>query len=109
MSDSNLLKDLCKQIERVLPSRKKDANFQIKGAFYHDTIFEKFLKREQMRTREKLRLRNQDRKNSIANPRRLNLNIYSERTRKENPRKSKELKRKEGKEGKPVYNTNIKI
>jgi hypothetical protein len=51
MSDSNLLKDLCKQIERVLPSKKKDGNFQIKGAFYHDAIFEKYLKKEQMKTR----------------------------------------------------------
>jgi hypothetical protein len=39
MSDSNVLKDLCTQIERVLPSRKKDGSFQIKGAFYQDTIF----------------------------------------------------------------------
>ena len=78
MSDSNLLKDLCRQIERVLPSKKKDSNFQIKGAFYHDTIFEKYLKKEQMKTREKLRLRNQERKVSIGHaPRKFNLNIFS--------------------------------
>jgi hypothetical protein len=84
MSDSNLLKDLCKQIEKVLPSKKKDGNFQIKGAFYHDAIFEKYLKKEQMKTREKLRLRNQERKNSITNPpKRLNLNIFSAKNREE--------------------------
>lgn len=77
MSDSKVLKDLCKQIEKVLPSKKKD-NFQIKGAFYHDTIFEKYLKKEQMKTREKLRLRNQERKASISNaPNRLNLHLFT--------------------------------
>jgi len=33
MSDSKLLKDMCKVIEKALPSNKLDKNFQIKGTF----------------------------------------------------------------------------
>lgn len=106
MSDSNLLKDLCKQIERALPSRKKDGDFQIKGAFYHDAIFEKYLKRQQIKTREQLRQRNQERRQSNA--------PHPHLTHTQPPRRpSKELRRKERERererGKPVFNTNIKI
>lgn len=33
MSDSKLLKDMCKVIEKALPTTKLDPNFQIKGSF----------------------------------------------------------------------------
>lgn len=39
MSDSKLLKDMCKQIEKVLPSSKFDGNFHIQGAFNNERIF----------------------------------------------------------------------
>jgi hypothetical protein len=33
MSDSKLLKDMCKVIEKALPTTKMDKNFQIKGSY----------------------------------------------------------------------------
>lgn len=44
MTDSKLLKDMCKQIEKVLPSNKHDKLFEIKGAFGQDKMFEHYLK-----------------------------------------------------------------
>jgi hypothetical protein len=34
MSDSNLLKDMCKVIDKALPSNKHDNHFDIKGSFH---------------------------------------------------------------------------
>lgn len=39
MTDSKLLKDMCRQIELVLPSKKNDKHFQIKGNFDQDKMF----------------------------------------------------------------------
>jgi hypothetical protein len=58
MSDSKLLKDMCRVIEKALPSSKNDTNFQIKGSFNsinHDRIFEEYLKQEERRLKPKLR------------------------------------------------------
>lgn len=85
-----------------MPTRKKDGGFQIKGAFYHDAIFEKYLKRQQMKTREQLRHRNQERRQNNAPHPHL---IHTQPPR----RPSKELRRKEREREKPVFNTNIKI
>lgn len=33
MSDSKLLKEMCKEIDKVFPKKKKDSSFQLAGAF----------------------------------------------------------------------------
>ena len=42
MSDSKLLNDMCKAIDKALPASKFDKNFEIKGSFTnlnHDKFF----------------------------------------------------------------------
>jgi hypothetical protein len=49
MSDSKLLKEMCKVIEKALPTTKLDKNFQIKGSYTslnQDKVFEEYLKQE---------------------------------------------------------------
>lgn len=48
MSESNLLKDMCKEIERALPRTKND-HFQVKASFNHanhEKIFERYIKQQ---------------------------------------------------------------
>jgi hypothetical protein len=47
MSDSKLLKEVCKQIDRALPSTEHDGTFQVKGAFSNEKIFEQYLRKEE--------------------------------------------------------------
>ena len=51
MSDSKLLKDMCKVIEKALPTTKQDHRFEIKGSFNsinHDhRYFEDYLKKQE--------------------------------------------------------------
>lgn len=54
MSDSKLLKDMCKAIEKALP--KNQAPLDIKGTFHHLThprIFEEYLQRQQRKQAQK--------------------------------------------------------
>jgi len=47
MSDSKILNDMCKAIEKALPTNKFDKNFQIKGSFTtlnNDKFFEEYMK-----------------------------------------------------------------
>jgi hypothetical protein len=47
MSDSTILNDMCKAIEKALPASKLDRNFEIKGSFTslsNDKFFEEYLK-----------------------------------------------------------------
>jgi hypothetical protein len=55
MSDSKLLKDMCKVIEKALPSNKPDHRLDIKGSFTHDRYFEEYLKKQEGRFKPKLR------------------------------------------------------
>jgi hypothetical protein len=47
MSDSKLLKEVCRQIDKALPSTEHDGTFQVRGSFNHDKIFEQYLKKEE--------------------------------------------------------------
>ena len=62
MSDSKLLKDMCKTIERALPSTKNDHCFEIKGSFSQaqDHYFEEYLQRQEGRFKPKLKDRYKD-------------------------------------------------
>lgn len=74
MSDSKLLKDMCKVIEKALPSNKHDNHFEIKGSFNHFTthhIFEEYIKREEKKNKPKLRAR--EKPESHIPTRRINL------------------------------------
>jgi hypothetical protein len=49
MSDSKILNDMCKAIEKALPTSKLDKKFQIKGSFTsmnNHKFFEEYLKEE---------------------------------------------------------------
>ena len=60
MSDSKLLKDMCKVIEKALPSSKFDRGLDIKGSFHHDRYFEEYLKRQEGNLKPKLNNRYRD-------------------------------------------------
>ena len=82
MSDSKLLKDMCKVIEKALPSTKQDNRFEIKGSFSHDRYFEDYLKRQEGKFKPKLAGRYKENDQNKA-PRRLNLQeLLKRRTRK---------------------------
>ena len=71
MSDSKLLKDMCKVIEKALPSTKHDHRFDIKGSFNHDKYFEDFIKKQEGRFKPKLN--NRYKETDQNKVRRLNL------------------------------------
>lgn len=112
MSDSKLLKDMCKQIEKALPSNKYDGAFQVKGSFSNDRIFEQYLKQEEERLKQKLRERNRERLGGDhRKSTRLNLQELLKKGR-EKVKIEKEVERdprKKDKDNKFIYNTNIKI
>lgn len=57
LSDSKVLYDLCKQIDKAIPQNKHE-NLNIKGSFPEDRNFEYYLKAEEQKMKDKLRQRN---------------------------------------------------
>lgn len=74
MSDSKLLKDMCKVIEKALPSSKQDQiHFEIKGSFDQGRYFDEYLKKQQNKYKPKLKDRYKQTAESKPLSRRLNL------------------------------------
>lgn len=60
LSDSKMLYDLCRQMDKALPQGKSEP-FVIKGSFPEDRTFEYYLKSEEQKLKDRLRERNKTR------------------------------------------------